>query len=578
LSGPQGTQFRIWSTRARRASVAVVDPSGAILRETPMEPAGDGVYQLFDAQAHVGTLYKLRINDQLFPDPYARSMPYGVHGPARVTASDYPWRHAHRRVPITSRFVLYELHVGTFTPQGSFLSAAERFAELAELGVTALELMPVSSFPGSRGWGYDGVGHFAPHAGYGEPEDLKALVDRAHELGMSVLLDVVYNHFGPDGNYLGAYSPEYFTDRIPTPWGQAPDYRNPHMRALVLDNARYWLEEFRFDGLRLDATHEVHDDSERHILAELAEQVHALPGRPLLIAEDERNDASLVTQLGLDAVWSDDFHHQLRVLLAGDRDGYYGGYRREVSELARVIERGWLYEGQRWPLSGQPRGTSAEPLRPANMVYCVQNHDQIGNRALGERLHHQLALEACSAAAMLLLFLPAAPLLFMGQEWAASSPFLYFTDHEPELGRKVTEGRRKEFGRFEAFSGAGQERIPDPQDEATFRRSVLDWDERSRPEHAQVLEVHARMLRLRRSDPVLGKDSRLAVGNHGQLLWVHRWNDDGHRLLVMNFGEPASLGPVMQPGQRWTAVLASGHGAVHGDHLQRHAALLLSGG
>jgi maltooligosyltrehalose trehalohydrolase len=563
---PGGVVFRAWSTRARSMAVALFDPGGAAVeREVPLESRGGGHFEALVPGIGPGALYKFRVDDALYPDPYARALPFGVQGPAQVTdAGAYAWRHPPRREPLSGRTVIYELHVGTFTPEGTFAAAREKLAALAALGVTAVELMPLSSFAGRRGWGYDGVAHFAPHAAYGAPDELKALVDEAHELGLSVWLDVVYNHFGPEGNYLGAYSPEYFSARVPTPWGDGPDFAEPHMRRYVLDNALYWLSEFRFDGLRLDATHQLHDAGPKHLLRELAERARELGGPPpVLVAEDERNDPALVTEHGLDGVWADDFHHALHVLLTGEREGYYAGYLPRASTLARAIERGWLYEGQLWPPTGQRRGFSAEPLAAPQLVYALQNHDQVGNRARGERLHHLVSPAAFRGASALLLFLPMTPLLFMGQEWAASSPFLYFTDFPDELGRKVSEGRRREFKGFRAFSSENQRAaIPDPQAETSFEASALDWAEREAGEHRETLALYAELLRLRRDDPVLGDASRarLRAGVEGGLLWVWRWGEGGgHRALVWNVGEgDAPLDrPPLPASYAWAPVVRS---------------------
>lgn len=562
---PGGVAFRLWGTRAARAAVAIYDARGERAeREVPLEARGGGHFEALVPGLGPGALYKFRLDGETYPDPYARALPFGVHGPAAVVDPDaYRWRHGPRREPLSGRTVVYELHVGTFTREGTFAAARGRLGDLAALGVTAVELMPLSSFAGRRGWGYDGVGHFAPHAAYGTPDELKAFVDEAHGLGLSVWLDVVYNHFGPEGNYLGAYSPEYFTKRVPTPWGDGPDFVEPHMRRFVLDNARHWLEEFRLDGLRLDATHHVNDPGPEHLLRELAALARALPGPPVLVAEDERNEPKLLLEYGLDGVWADDFHHVVHVLLTGERDGYYAGYEPRAADLARAVERGWLYEGQPWPLSGEPRGAPAAGLEAHRLVYTLQNHDQVGNRARGDRLNHLVSPAAYRGASALLLFLPMTPLLFMGQEWAASTPFQYFTDFPEELGRQVSAGRRREFEGFADFAlGGGPSAVPDPQAETTFAASVLDWAERDAPGHREVLALYTDLLRLRRTDPVLGDASRarLRAGAEGGLFWAWRWGrDGGHRALVWNLTGSA-VGPGALPlpeGYAWTELLRS---------------------
>lgn len=552
-----GTLFRLWSSHAERASVrlyaplpgskavspegSTVDFSPAEYTTVPLEDCGDGLFEGWLPAVLPGSRYRFELDDEVLPDPYARWCPEGVHGPAEVWEPGHTFLYPSPEIT-REELVIYELHIGTFTPQGTFRAAQEKLADLHDLGVTAIELMPLCGFPGRRGWGYDGVTLFAPFAGYGTPEELMAFIDEAHRLGLAVLLDLVLNHFGPDGNFLSAYSPVYFTQRHKTPWGDALDYNEPHLRRLVLDAARHWLEVYRFDGLRLDATHEIFDESEPHILSELTAHLESAGARaPFLFCEDDRNDPALVTRYGMDGVWADDFHHQVHVLLTGEQDGYYRVYQPEPSELARCIERGWLYEGQPWPLgipgAARPRGQPADPLASSSLVYCLQNHDQIGNRAAGERLHVTAGPELFLAASMLLLFLPATPLLFQGQEWMTSAPFLYFADHTGELGRQITEGRRREFGAFETFA----QPVPDPQADTTFARSVLDWNERESGLHARSLRLYRQLLHLRRNHPVLGSRDRqgLQSGAEGPLLWVTRRWEAGQRLLLLNFGPDA---------------------------------------
>ncbi|MDP3215104.1 MAG: malto-oligosyltrehalose trehalohydrolase, partial [Deltaproteobacteria bacterium] len=503
------TRFGAYVTAAQTCAVRLYPTDGRATTH-PMRPRGGGYFELATGDAPPGTLYRFVLDGRELPDPYARFLPRGVHGPAMVTRAAHAWRHPPVRRPLAGQ-VIYELHVGAFTPEGTYAAAAERLAELAALGVTTLELMPLAAFAGERGWGYDGVALFAPHAPYGAPDELRAFVDAAHGHGLGVLLDVVYNHLGPAGNYLSAYSADYFTSAARNAWGDAPDFALPAMRSLVLANARYWLEEFCFDGLRLDAVHALVDPSPRHVVAELTAAAHALDPGIVIIGEDDRNDASLVAA-GLDGLWADDFHHALHVALTGERDGYYGAYSPGAAEVARAIDRGWIFEGQAYGTSGRPRGTDASALPASAFVYCLQNHDQVGNRALGERLTADVPLDAWCAASAVLLFLPMTPLLFMGQEWAASTPFRYFTDHEPELGALVTAGRREEFKHFRAFSDpAAAARIPDPQAAETFARSRLRWDERGAEPHARVLALYRALLALRRADPVLREATRAGL-------------------------------------------------------------------
>jgi maltooligosyltrehalose trehalohydrolase len=528
----------------------------------------DGVYEITLPAPH-GTRYKFALDGTEFPDPYARFLPDGVHGPAMVIEPRRQFKHGHVVRPLREQ-VIYELHIGTFTQAGTYRAAIDKLPELVKLGVTTLELLPVASFAGARGWGYDGVALWAPYAPYGKPDELRALVDEAHGLGLGVLLDVVYNHFGPAGNYLGAYHPAYFTKDVKNPWGDAPNYAHPAMRAFVIDNACYWLDEFRFDGLRLDAVHAIHDpNSDKHVVKELVEATHAL-GRPILIAEDDRNDPKLVTEYGLDAIWADDFHHQLRVTLTGERDGYYAGYTPGAAGIARAIEHGWLYEGETPPGKSEPRGQPRGELPDSALVYCIQNHDQIGNRALGERLSDDVDLDAYCLASMVLLFLPATPMLFMGQEWATRAPFLFFSDHDAELGEAVSKGRREEFKHFSAFSDAERRaKIPDPQDAQTFQRSKLPWDERDQPQHARVLALYEALLDLRQQDPVLRADGELSAEALGDVLRVRRVHGDQERVLLANFGDTAVALP-----EGYRELLRSGEPALD---LAPHTAVILVG-
>jgi maltooligosyltrehalose trehalohydrolase len=540
-------------TDGATCAVELVDDVERSVHTLELEPRGDGYFQISTPLATVGSLYFFVVDGRRLPDPYARYLPQGVHGPASVVGTERMSIHSPRR-PLSEQ-VIYELHVGAFTEEGTFDAARRRLPDLLDLGITTIELMPVAAFAGERGWGYDGVALFAPHAAYGTPADLRALVESAHALGLGVLLDVVYNHFGPSGNYLAAYSANYFHRNIENAWGRAPNFEHPALRNLVLDNARYWLSEFGFDGLRLDATHAIIDESPKHILAELAELGHQLSPPRLIIAEDDRNLADLVTVYGLDAVWADDFHHQVRVTLGGERTGYYAAFERSVEAVAAVINRGWLYAGQVNPVSGEPRGASAEMLPADALVYCIQNHDQVGNRALGDRLDRTTGDEAFRAASLLLLFLPMTPLVFMGQEWAASTPFTYFTDHDAELGALVREGRRREFAAFHE----NVDEIPDPQALSTYELSKLRWAERDRPKHRTTLALYRAALSLRRTDPVLSRSRReqLHAEASDGILLVHRWLGTERRVFVQNFGsEPVSVPSIVgQLGLRSVATL-----------------------
>jgi maltooligosyltrehalose trehalohydrolase len=534
-----------------------------------------GAFEVDVPDLRSGARYRYVLDGEEVGDPYARFLPDGVECPASVESLAHRWSHdALGASP--GDLPIYELHVGTFTEEGTYRSAARHLPELASLGVRAVELMPIAAFAGTRGWGYDGVAHYAPFAAYGTREDLAAFVDEAHGLGLRVVLDVVFNHFGPAGNYLRRFVPEAFTTRVASPWGESPNYSNAVLRAYVLDNVRYWLDELRFDGLRLDATHALHDDFESHVLRDIARVAHASAPPRFVIAEDERNDPGLVREMGLDAVWADDFHHAVHAALTGERDGYYGAYAGTASEIARTIDRGWLYCGEVYPPSGRVRGRQATDLEARSFAYCIQNHDQVGNRALGERLNRLTDLEGFAAASMLLLLLPMTPILFMGQEWAATSPFLYFTDHDHDLGRKITEGRRKEFEHFEEFRGAAAgARVPDPQLAATWTASRLDWSEREREPHARMLALYRDLLHLRAHDAVLrdGSRARMHAWSRGDLLVVDRENGPGRRRIVANLtGAPVGMEDL---GRGLDLLLASAPVSWPLPSLPRHTAIFL---
>lgn len=511
-----GVRVRTWAPGHEKLELVEHDPAGEPLRTHPMQPEPDGYFSVHVHDGAPGLLYKIRIDGAgPFPDPWSRSQPLGVHGPSEVVTSEFDWTdHAWRGLSMDA-LVIYEVHVGTATPEGTFKGLIKKLGMLKELGVNALELMPVASFPGARNWGYDGVSLNAPQATYGGPDGLRKLIDAAHAHGLAVLIDAVYNHFGPDGNYLRCYSPHYFTGRHHTPWGEAVNYdgeKSAPVRELVLRNVEMWIRDFHADGLRLDATHAIIDDSPTPLLQEIQARARAAAGgrRVVLIAEDERNEPRVVLPVerggwGLDGVWADDLHHQLRRAFAGDSDGYYADYTGSAADIAKTLNQGWFYEGQPSKVHGKPRGKPAQDAAPWQLVHCIQNHDQIGNRAVGDRLSESVSPAAFRAMSTLLLLSPYTPLLFMGQEWNAKTPFQYFTHHHPELGRLVTEGRRKEFEHFANFKA---EQVPDPQALETFERSRLDWVERERSGNAQVLALYRELLRLRAEDPLLRQRER----------------------------------------------------------------------
>ena len=503
----KGTEFRVWAPTAKTVEVVFETPPGKNLLLTPTP---DGYFSGRDPVARGGDLYRYRLDNKTpFPDPASRFQPQGVHGPSQIVdPSTFPWTDASWRGLPWDRTVFYEVHVGTFSPDGTFDGVRHRLSYLKDLGITAIELMPVADFPGQRNWGYDGVNLFAPARCYGTPDDLRRLVNEAHGMGLAVYLDVVYNHLGPDGNYLGAFSPYYFTDRHQSAWGAGVNLDGDHsapVRRFFIENAQRWIREYHFDGLRLDATHALMDDGPVHFLSELSAAIpKQAPDRAVhLVAEDHRNLNLMVRPRaekgwGLDAVWADDFHHQIRVALAGDRDGYFADFGGTLADIANTVRQGWFFTGQVSTHLKGPRGT--EPVSPEKCVACLQNHDQVGNRALGDRLHHTLDASSYRAATALLLTAPETPLLFMGQEWGARSPFLYFTDHNEELGRLVTQGRREEFKSFRAFADpAVRSHIPDPQSIATFDLSRLLWDEQTEPPAAGLLKYYRALLSFRNS-------------------------------------------------------------------------------
>lgn len=508
-------RFRLWAPGADEVALRIEDtPVGT---ELTMAPEADGWFGIVTVLAVAGSRYRFRLDGgDLLPDPASRFQPEGVHGPSEVVdPRAYVWSRTDWRGRPWHEAVIYELHVGAFTPDGTFAAVTERLEHLVSLGVTAIELMPVAAFPGARNWGYDGVLPFAPDATYGRPEDLKALVEAAHERGLMVLLDVVYNHFGPEGNYLPRIAPAFFSTRHETPWGSAINYDGPgsgQVRAFTIDNALYWLTEFGLDGLRLDAVDTIVDDSTPDIVSELAAHVRRVTtaGRHVhLVVENDHNETRYLERdargrpRAFDAQWDDDLHHAAHVLATGEDDGYYRDYAdRPAEHLGRCLAEGFGYQGEPsgWR-GGHPRGSDSRHLPPTAFVGFLQNHDQIGNRAFGERLVSLAPPEAVRALTAVLLLAPQPALLFMGQEWGTRRPFLFFCDFEPDTARQVTAGRREEFAGFRAFSDpSARALIPDPGAAATFAGSVLDWNEPAYDPCAGWLELHRELLGLRQRE------------------------------------------------------------------------------
>ncbi|HYX66897.1 MAG TPA: malto-oligosyltrehalose trehalohydrolase [Burkholderiales bacterium] len=487
---PTGVGFRFWAPAARTVDVAI---DGAF---TPMQRHAEGWFEALVPSACAGTLYHYRIDGgQLVPDPASRFQPQDVDGPSEVIdPSAFRWTEGWKGRPWREA-VLYELHVGTFTPEGDYRGVAEKLARLRADGITAIELMPLSDFAGRRNWGYDGVLPYAPDSVYGRPDDLKALVQAAHQAGLMVFLDVVYNHFGPKGNYLGLYAPDFFTERHHTPWGAAINYAHPVVRRYFIENALYWLGEYRFDGLRFDAVHAIYDDSPLHILDEISRTVRAKWGDAKhLVLENDANQSRFIGPGRYDAQWNDDSHHGYHVLATGESDGYYVAYAdRPAQHLARCLAEGFAYQGEASPFTHEKRGEPSAHLPPSCFVDFLQNHDQVGNRALGERLAQLAPRHVLFSLTAIQLLAPSPPLLFMGEEWGCRQPFLFFCDFAGELGEAVRKGRREEFKRFAAFQDAKmREKIPDPLAESTFRASVLDWsraDEGFRRHYRELLAL-----------------------------------------------------------------------------------------
>jgi maltooligosyltrehalose trehalohydrolase len=506
-----GVLFRLWAPSQDAVRLVLEDDLDPGL---PMERLDDGWFARTVREAVAGTRYRFELGGGMrVPDPASRAQERSVHGHSLVVAPlSHRWQNPGWPGRPWEEAVLYEAHLGCFTPEGTCDGARGKLDHLVSLGVTAIELMPIAELEGSRNWGYDGVLPFAPHLSYGSPEALKRLVDEAHGRGLMVLLDVVYNHFGPSGNYLHLYAPQFFTDRHQTPWGAAINFDGPGSRVVrdfFIHNALYWLEEYRFDGLRLDAVHAIVDETEPDILTELAETVRARIGSARhihLVLENDRNASARLRRdadrrpCTYDAQWNDDAHHAAHVVLTGEAHGYYADYQAEpVRNLGRALAEGFAYQGERSPhRGGAPRGTPSSELPPLAFVDFLQNHDQIGNRAFGERIATLASDDAVAAIMTLLLLSPHVPLLFMGEEWGSRRPFRFFCDFQGELGAAVRDGRRREFERFPEFHGSrAQDRILDPNAPATFEASRLDWRELAHAARQRDLERTRELLALR---------------------------------------------------------------------------------
>jgi len=570
-----GVRFRVWAPKHRRVSVVIEGETEAIFH---LSPEKGGYFSGVIPGIGAGARYRYELeNGKRYPDPCSRFQPLGPHGASMVVDPDaYHWEDTQWRGARLSGQVLYELHVGTFTPEGTFDAAARQIEELRRIGITLIELMPVAEFPGRWNWGYDGVALYAPAHMYGDPESLKRFIDTAHRQGVAVILDVVYNHLGPDGCYLREYSDDYFTDRYLNEWGDAINFDGPgasEVRDFFIRNACYWISEFHFDGLRLDATQQIFDASPTHILAELSRRTREVAGprQIVLIAENEPQQVIALAPVekggyGLDALWNDDFHHSARVALTGRREGYFTDYCGQAQELISAVKRGFLYQGQYYLWQNKPRGSRVTTEPAAAFIHYIQNHDQVANHLRGERLSALASPAGVRAITALLLLAPETPLLFMGQEFGASSPFLFFADHNEMLAPLVQEGRKKFLSQFPSYATPEAQRaVPDPRAEETFRRSKLDLSEREK--HAAIYLLHQDLLKLRREDPILALQSRETIDGAvlGPQAFALRFfgKEGDDRLLIVNLGPDLDARPAPEPllapatGEGWQMIWSS---------------------
>jgi maltooligosyltrehalose trehalohydrolase len=560
-------RFRLWAPKVREVLVVLNGGPPLSMNRTPQ-----GWHEILCPDCPAGTRYKFQLErgGLEVPDPASRYQPLDVHGPSEVIDPHrYAWLDGDWRGRPWEECVLYELHIGTFTTEGTFLGAIERLDWLAHLGVTAIEIMPVSDFPGTRNWGYDGVMLFAPDSSYGKPDDFKALIDAAHARGIMVLLDVVYNHFGPDGNYLPSYSP-VFTERHHTPWGAAVNFDSDGsqvVREFVIENARYWIEEFHLDGLRLDAVHAIKDDSTVHVLEEMSAVIRQLPidRHVHLILENEENEASRLERndrgevIRYTAQWNDDLHHALHCAASGESSGYYGSYAGDTDRLGKALAEGFAYQGDFMAYRGSMRGEPSSHLSPTAFVSFMQNHDQVGNRAFGDRITAVAPEPAVRAIASIYLLLPQIPMLFMGEEFGADQPFPFFCDFEPELANRVRDGRRAEFARFPEFQDpARRELIPDPTSEQTFLSAKLDWEHAAQGVHADWFRLYQALLTIRHREivPLLKNASsgRYKVLKKGAVSVLWQMGDRTQLHLIANLApEPLTHFTALAGRRIWPA-------------------------
>ncbi|HEX7192769.1 MAG TPA: malto-oligosyltrehalose trehalohydrolase [Thermoanaerobaculia bacterium] len=545
-----GVDFRVWAPARKRVAV-VIDG-----RDHPLERETSGHFSGLVREAGAGTRYRFRLDgeEETYPDPASRYQPEGPHGASEVSAQGRL-----RAGPIhidPKNLVILEIHIGTFTQGGTFLSAIEKLPLVADAGINLIEVMPVNDFPGRFGWGYDGVNSFAPAHVYGTPDDFRRFVDAAHAEGIGVILDVVYNHFGPDGCYLTQFSPDYFTKRFRNDWGEAVNFASEGVREFCVENAAYWIDEFGLDGLRLDATQDIHDPTGSHILGEITRAARAAAGDRtiFIVAENEGQDRTLLTEYGLDALWNDDWHHSVHVALTGRSEAYYTDYRGKPQEFVSMAKHGFLFQGQLYRWQKQRRGSPSLDIEPHRFVHCIENHDQVANSATGERAHQLTSPGRHRALTALMLLGPQTPMLFQGEEFGSSKPFLYFADHKPELAAAVRKGRAEFLSQFPSIKSITASLAP-PEDVATFERCKLDWSERET--HREALALHKELIALRRAYRTEVFDGAVL----GEKTFVLRFVDE--RLLIVNLGPELNLDPVAEPllappaGRAWSLLWSS---------------------
>lgn len=557
-----GVHFRVWAPKCSGVAVQISNNAETFAESklrVPLDAEDNGYFSGLLHEAKAGMCYQFVLDSGAFPDPASRFQPLGPHGPSQIVRPDFCWTDTDWK-GVARGPVIYEMHIGTFTPEGTWNAARDQLLELADLGVTVLEIMPVADFAGDFGWGYDGVNLFAPTRLYGTPDEFRAFVDRAHALKLGVILDVVYNHFGPSGNYLRQFSDFYHSTRYQNEWGDPMNFDGEHsgpVREYFLTNAAYWISEFHLDGLRLDATQQIFDSSPEHIISEMSRTVREVANdrHIFIVSENEPQDTRLLRSsrnggYNTDAVWNDDFHHTAMVALTGRSEAYYSDYRGTPQEFISAAKHGFLYQGQWYVWQKKRRGTPALEIEPHQFVAFLQNHDQIANSLRGQRLHHLTSPGLARALTALLLLGPNTPMLFQGQEFEASTPFLYFADHEPDLAVKVVEGRREFLSQFRSLASVEMDPyIADPSDKNTFQRCKLDMADRKK--HSGIYQMHRDLLRLRKHDSVFSnpQHGRLdgAVINHHAFLLRFFGEAGDDRLLIVNLGIDLRLTPIPEP-------------------------------